>query len=47
MRINITNWTTAYITSATTAGSAVIMTRAGKHRLLMDMYGKAIVKRFE
>jgi len=46
MRINITNWTTAYITSAA-ATVAVIKTRDAKHCLRMNNYGKALVKRFD
>lgn len=47
MRINITNWTTAYITSAATSTVAVIKTRDAKHCLRMNNYGKALVKRFD
>ena len=47
MRINITNWTTAYITSAATSTVAVIMTRDAKHCLHKNKYGKALVKRFD
>lgn len=41
----IINITTSNITA--TAAVAVAKTRAIKHCLQMDMYGKAIVKRFE
>lgn len=41
----IINLTSTNITA--TAAAAVIKTRAIKHCLQMDMYGKAIVKRFE
>ena len=43
----IINITTSNITATATAAVAVAKTRAIKHCLQMDMYGKAIVKRFE